>query len=262
MSLLQYIVLFFAAMLAGAVNAIAGGGTVISFPGFLFAGLPDKIANASNAMALVPGSLGGAFALRRELRANLRTFLILLVPAIAGAFLGANVLANTSDDSFRKIVPFLILMATVLFAFSKRINAWVRAKRGTVATTGDHPSNTSLALGIIMQFVIAFYGGYFGAGMGILMLSLMSIIGMTDLLKMNAIKNGLAAAINATAVVYFAAAGKIDWNLALFAAVGALIGGYGLARFARRIPQSYIRAFVIVFGCVAAVWMFYRGWLS
>ena len=256
---LKLVILFVSVMLAGAINAIAGGGTVISYPGFLFAGLPDITANASNAMALVPGSLGSTAAYRRDLAPNLKVLAILLVPTFLGALLGALVVARSSNDTFRRIVPFCVLGATLLFAFRERVNRLVK-RAATVAEAADHLTPGSYIGGSIAQFFIAMYGGYFGAGIGILMLTSLSVMGLRNIHRMNALKAALAAAINGTAVIFFAIDGKIDWPLALFAAVGALIGGYGLARLARRISPAIIRGFVVVFGLIASTYLFARGY--
>lgn len=258
---LHVIVPFIACFVAGGVNALAGGGTVISYPGFLSTGLNSITANATNAAALVPGSVGSAVAYRDDLRENARTFLILLVPTIIGSLVGAFVVARSSDEVFRRVVPFLVLGATLLFAFRQQFNGLLKDLAGAAA--GGHDGAITpggYAVGGALQFMIALYGGYFGAGIGILMLSSLSIIGMKDMHKMNSIKAALAAFINGTAVVFFTLDGKINWPFALIGAAGALLGGYVLARYAKRIPQRAIRAFVVAFGCVAAAWLFLRGW--
>lgn len=255
---IRLIAVFAATTLAGAINAIAGGGTVISYPGMLFAGLPDIVANASNSAALVPGSLGSTAAYRRDLAPNLKALAILFVPTILGALLGAVVVARASNESFRRIVPFFVLGATALFAFRAQVNRLIR--RPAVAGGDDALTPASYALGCAAQFVIALYGGYFGAGIGILMLTSLSLMGFRDIHRMNALKTALAAGINGTAVLFFALDGRIDWPIALIGAAGALIGGYGLARLARRISPDLIRAFVILFGMLAAAYLFARGY--
>lgn len=262
MDITSVLVVLVATFCAGGVNALAGGGTAISFPGFVWAGLPATVANATNAFALIPGSLGGAYTFREELKPQLRRLATFLIPAILGSLAGATVLATSNGDTFKKIVPFLVLMATIVFAFSKPINAWARTLGKNNTTPSGEISRSGYGIGVLVQFCIAFYGGYFGAGMGILMLSLMGIIGMTDLRKMNALKNVLAAAINTTAVIRFFAANSINVAYGLVGAVGALAGGYLMGRMAKRIPQPYVRGFVIVFGCVATVWLLYRAFAA
>jgi uncharacterized protein len=250
-------VIFMAALAAGAINAIAGGGTVFSFTALAWAGLPLVRANATNAAALVPGSVGGAVALRRELIPQWRTLVILLAPTIAGSLFGAFTVANTPEAIFRAVVPFLVLFATVVFAARNRIISL--AKRGALAgAPADHIAPAGLVVGGIVQFIIAFYGGYFGAGIGILMLTSLSLIGMSDVIKMNALKNALAVAINGTAATFFAFDQKIEWPVALLAAVAATLGGYVLARLARRINQNTLRAGIVVAGVIVSAWLFIR----
>ncbi len=265
-------------MCAGGVNAVAGGGTVFSFAALAGVGVPLVTANATNAFALVPGSLGSVFAYRDDLRDQRTLVVLLLIPTVLGSLAGAWVVANTPEAIFRQVVPFLILFAALLFAFSKRINAFVRQKAESrqqkLDEASTHPiiqsSNyqlpitnqlppVGLAFASIAQFVISLYGGYFGAGIGILMLSSFSLVGMTHIHRMNGLKVALATAINGTAVVFFALSGRVNWPLGIWMAIGALVGGYVMARISKRINQDYLRAFVVVMGIVAAVFMFARA---
>ena len=257
MDIFRLSVIFLAALAAGGINAIAGGGTVFSFTALAWAGLPLVRANATNATALVPGSVGGAFALRRQLAPQWRTLAVLLVPSIAGSLFGAFTVANTPEAIFRAIVPFLVLFATLVFAVRNRI---IRlAARGAVSERpADQISPAGLVAGAIAQFVIAFYGGYFGAGIGILMLTSLSLVGMSDVIKMNALKNALAVSINGTAAIFFAFDQKIEWPIAIMAAVAATLGGYVLARLALRINQDTLRAVIVVAGVVVSAWLFFR----
>ncbi len=274
MDILTPLLQFIAAMLAGGINAVAGGGTVISFPAAALS-LSLISANATNAFALVPASLGSVTAYREDLRNQKRTLLLLLIPTFLGALCGAWVVANTPEAIFRRVVPFLILFAALLFAFSRRINAFVKQRANSNvkhqtsnASAPPHLrtsalSSRGLLFAGIVQFLIALYGGYFGAGIGILMLSSLSLAGMRDIHRMNALKAALSAGINGTAVVFFALNGRISWPLGIWMAFGALIGGYVMARLAKRINQNYLRAFVVVMGIVAAAFMFARaqGWV-
>lgn len=262
MDLLTLVVLFVAAMLAGGVNAVAGGGTVISFPALVWAGLPLISANATNAFALVPGSVGSAYAYRADLAQQRRRLIILLIPTLIGSLLGAWIVSSTSEQIFRRVVPFLILFATLLFAFSRQINGAIRKRTNAIAAahhSHEHITPAGFAFGIAFQFLISTYGGYFGAGIGILMLSSLSLIGMTDIHRMNALKTALAVAINGTAVVFFLLNGRVNLPVGIWMAIGALLGGYLMARYAKRISQRYLRAFVVVMGLVAAVYMFARS---
>lgn len=261
MDVLRLVVVALAAMAAGAVNSVAGGGTVFNFTGLVWYGLPAVRANATNATSLIPGSFGAALALRRELKQQWRTLIILLVPTVAGSLLGAFVVVSTPESIFRRVVPFLILFATVIFANRSRITRW--AKRGEASPNPDHHfSPFSYALGMALQFLISVYGGYFGAGIGILMLTSLSVMGMRDIHKMNALKNTLAVGINGTAAAFFVVDQKVEWPIALFAAAFAMIGGYGLASYARRINQEYLRWGVVIAGLAVSGWMFVRLYLS
>jgi hypothetical protein len=262
MDILRLILVAVGAMTGGAVNSVAGGGTVFNFTGLVAYGLPTVNANATNATALAPGSLGAAVAMRHELRGQLRTLAILLVPTVAGSLLGAIVVANSPEAVFRRIVPFLIMFATLVFALRNRFTRWAKRRESTAAPAGEREiTPLGYALGICLQFLISFYGGYFGAGIGILMLTSLSVMGLVSIHKMNAIKNLLAVSVNVTAMFYFIRAGTIVWPMALFAAVFAIVGGYGLGRYARRINPDHMRWGVVVAGVVVSIWMFVRSYL-
>lgn len=259
MDFFHQLIVFIAFGVAGAINAIAGGGTVFSFTALAWVGLPLVQANATNATALVPGSLGSAYALRSYLLSQRRAFLILLIPTIIGSLLGAFVVANTSEAIFRRLVPFLVLFATLIFA-SRDLLARLVLRQASIVDKHlqEHVTPFGYALGCGLQFLISFYGGYFGAGIGILMLTSMSLMGMRDLLRMNGLKAMLAVFINGTAAVFFILDGKVLWSVAGFAAVAALIGGYVLAWLARFIDQRALRIIVIVAGVVVSIWLYIR----
>ena len=261
MEILRLVVVAIGALSAGAVNSVAGGGTVFNFSALVWYGLPVVRANATNATSLIPGSIGGALALRRELKPQLRTLIILLAPTVLGSLFGAFVVVNTSESIFQRVVPFLVLFATIIFANRNRITQWAKRKESS-PDPDHHFSLLSYALGIALQFLISFYGGYFGAGIGILMLTSLSVMGMRDMHKMNALKNTLAVGINGTATVFFIIGQKVEWPIGLFAAIFALIGGYGLASFARRVNQDKLRWGVVIAGLVVSAWMFVRLYLS
>jgi hypothetical protein len=263
MDLLTLVVVFSAAIVAGAINAIAGGGTVFSFTALAWTGLPLIIANTTNQTALVPGSIGGVIAFRRELMPQWRIFVWLLAPTIAASLLGAKVATNIPEDIFRRSVPFLVLFATLVFAARNFIMQWA-LRQPALATAGaptpiEQPiTRLGYGLGMTLQFIIALYGGFFGAGIGILMLTSLSLMGMHNIIKMNALKNALAVAINGTAAVSFILDGKVEWSLALLGAVGALIGGYALASLARHINQDVLRVVVVVAGVAVSAWLYIR----
>lgn len=232
-------VIFVAGVAAGMINSVAGGGTLLSFPALLWLGRDPIIANATNAVALWPGSFAGTVGYRKELQGTRRWILLLCVPALLGGTFGA-------------VVPYLILLATTLVAVQEPI-----AKRlGRLNTARDTRSWWIGAM--IFQFVVSIYGGYFGAGMGILMLAALGFLGLTDIHQLNGIKSVLALAINFVAAIYFAISGAVVWTDALLMALGAIAGGYGGAGLARRLGRQTVRRLVVSIGLVMAISLFLR----
>jgi uncharacterized membrane protein YfcA len=259
-----FLIMLVAAFIAGSINAVAGGGTLFSFTALGLA-MPLKFANATNAALLGPASISSALAFLKELRVHWRRFLILLIPTVLGSYVGAVVLVNTSDEIFRRVVPFLVLFAVLLFAFKDRLTVLVNRMRGTTAVSRvdtDRIPAPGWIWGIAFQFVIAFYGGYFGAGIGILMISSFSLMGMRDMHVMNSLKNPLAVGINGVAAVRFVADGLVMWQYALPMAVCAIIGGFISGRMSKRINQRYLRMFVIGYGVLISAYLFARYWLG
>lgn len=244
---------FLAAFLAGGINSVAGGGTMITFPALVALGLPPLQANATNTMGLWPGSLGSIWGFRRELARTPTVMRWLLVPAILGGASGAVLLRLTPPGVFERLVPWLILFATVLFMAQGPVQQRLRSVE---AARRAGPGWMTAAL--LTQFGVAVYGGYFGAGMSIMMLSILALIGMTDILEMSAMTSLLALAINGVAGLLFAQAGLVFWPYALAMAGGAVIGGYGAAGVARKIGKAPVRRFVIVVGLTIATVMFVR----
>lgn len=243
--------LFAAAFAAGAVNAVAGGGSLISFPALLAAGLPSKAANVTNTVALWPGYLGGSYAYRAELGGQRRRAVLLSVPSIFGAIAGSALLLGTPESAFESVVPWLILFAVVLMATQDRLAGF--ALRHRIA--GTDAERVPVVLDVA-AFALAVYGAYFGAGLGILSLAVLSILLPDDLQSSNALKGLLSLVINAVAVAYFAAFGPVEWPEAAVMAVGALAGGYGGVGVARRLGKRWLRLAVIVYGLVVAVALF------
>lgn len=231
---------------------MAAGGTLLTFPTLIWLGLNSVTANATSTVALWPFVLGGAFGYRRELRVVERRLLYLVIPSLLGGLAGAIVLRFTPASVFDKLVPYLILFATILFM------AQESAQRMLKSGGSGHRSAAWLAGAMVFQLVVAFYGGYFGAGMGILMLAALSILGMTNIHQMNGMKNVLAGAINAVAAIYFIAEKMVYWPDVGAMAVGAITGGYFGAGVARRIGPKAVRRIVIIMGFGMALSLFIK----
>jgi uncharacterized protein len=262
---ITFLIMLAAAFIAGSINAVAGGGTLFSFSALGLA-LPLRLANATNAALLTPSAISASIVFLKELRRLWRRFVLLMLPTVLGAYLGAIVLVNTSDALFRRVVPFLILFAVMLFALKDPLTRWVRQLRGRGQREAAHNAGAISLPGWIwglgFQFVIAFYGGYFGAGIGILMISSFSLMGMDDMHEMNGLKNPLAALMNGIAAARFIGDGLVHWEYALPMAVCAMTGGFLAARVSKRINQKYLRGFVIVYGVIIAAYMFGRYWFG
>jgi uncharacterized membrane protein YfcA len=228
------VLLFFAAVAGGAINSVAGGGSFVSFPALLFAGVAPVPANATNTIALWPGSLASILAYRRELGDVKRELLPLAIAAFVGGLAGSLLLLHTPESTFVLLIPWLLLFATVLFTFggavSRRLTKGARAPLGVAA---------------VVQLAISVYGGYFGGGMGIMMLAVLTLLGMTHIHRMNALKNILGALINGVAVVAFILAGAIVWAPGVVMIAGGITGGYAGAAIARRVSPKYVRYVVM-----------------
>ena len=239
------------AFLAGGMNAIAGGGTFFSFPAMLAAGVPPVTANASNTVALWPASLSSAWVYRREALRHGRWAYLLAAVSLGGGLCGGLLLLATSNAAFSRLVPWLLLVATLLFAFSAQIG---RLVTWTKRRLGARPAHAPAGVGgALFQFVVAVYGGFFGAGMGILTLAALSIQGFEDMQELNALKN-LTSAVNYTiAAATFIIAGAISWPHTLIALATATVGGYVGAAVARRLPALWLRRLVIAVGATLTV---------
>ncbi len=255
----QATVIFGAAFVAGVINSVAGGGTLISFPALVWLGRDPVLANATSAVALWPGSLAGMIGYRRELQGSRKWMWRLGLPSFAGGLIGAVLLLLTPSELFAAIVPFLILFATVLFALQEPITRRLRpaASSGSAAGEATEPFHDP-ARGwwfgaAVFQFLVAVYGGYFGAGIGILMLAALGILGLADIHQMNGLKNFLAVCINGVAAVYFILSGAIVWPDMLIMTTGAIIGGYFGAGLARKLGRKFVRRFVIAVGLAMTV---------
>jgi uncharacterized protein len=254
MHVTEVIVLFIAAAAAGAINAVAGGGTLVTFPMLLLFGVQPVIANATNTLALVIGTAGSIYGYRRHF-AVVGSWLRRFLPvSLLGGLIGGVLLTRTSNEFFGKLVPFLILFATLLFL----AQGAMRRMTGLDVTAAGPGHRRSIAIAVLFQFAVAVYGGYFGAGIGILMLASLGFIGLTHIHEMNALKNILGSMINLVAALWFVAAGLIDWPRASIMTCGAL-GGYFLgAHFSRRISQRAVRAIITMIGFGIFAVTFYK----
>ena len=241
-----------AAFLAGAINSVAGGGTLISFPTLVWLGLPSITANATSTVAIWPGSLGSIWGFRHEFRQTDRRMRVLSVSSLIGGGIGAILLRSTPATLFDRLVPFLILFATVLFTVQAPIQKRLREADGKAHFA------IPLAGALALNLFVAVYGGYFGAGMSIMMLSSLSLLGMTDILQMNALTSLFALCVNGVAATLFISTHMVDWRYVLPMAIAAVIGGYGAAGVARRIGRTAVRRFVIVVGFSMSVVLFFR----
>jgi len=244
---------FGAAFLAGAINSVAGGGTLVSFPTLVWLGLNSVTANATSTVAIWPGTVGSAWGYRRELRDAEPRFRVLIVPSLIGGIAGALLLRRTPASVFDHLVPFLILFATLLFTVQEAIQ-----RRLKTAKPGAHHSTKWLVGALLFQLLVGLYGGYFGAGIGILMLAALSIMGLTDIHEMNSLKVIFGGSINGIAAAYFIWAGMVDWPNVLVMAIGAILGGWGGAGTARRMGRTAVRRIVIGLGLVMAVSLFIK----
>jgi uncharacterized membrane protein YfcA len=258
------LVIFAAGVVAGTVNAVAGGGTLLSFPALLWLGRDPIAANVSNTVALWPGSLASAYAFRRELRPVRRLLALLLPPSVIGALMGAWLLLQTPARWFAVIVPVLILVATALIALKRPLLAALAAL-GAVASParaagGQGTGSPGRAVALVAsQLIVGIYGGYFGAAMGIIMLATLGLFGVGDIHQRNALKNAVAAAINAVAAVFFAVRGAVNWRDAAVLAAGAVTGGYVGASLGRKLDPRVAEAMVVVIGLAAAVGQILRA---
>lgn len=250
----HWIAIFATSFLAGMVNSVAGGGTLLTFPTLIWLGQSPIVANATSTAALWPGSLGGMWGYRRELRHSQPRLFLLVIPSIVGGIAGAMLLKQTPPGLFARLVPYLILFATLLFMAQGAVQRWLRLHE----THGSPTSLRWLAGAGLFQLAVALYGGYFGAGIGILMLAALALLGLTDIHQMNGLKNLFAVCINGLAAGYFMVAGLVEWPVAAVMAAGAIAGGYGSAGIARWLGARAVRRIVIVIGFAMTISLFIK----
>lgn len=251
--IIKLIVLGGSAVLAGIVNSVAGGGTLLTFPALVWTLGSPVIANATSTTALFPGSLAAVWGYRRELKQSQKWIIPLLIPSLIGGLLGSWLVVSQPETIFKTLVPWLILLATTLFLLQPFITRWTG-----IGKPHQQPSRTVFVGIILFQFLVALYGGYFGAGIGILMLSSLALMGVGDIHQMNALKSLLASAINGMSVVLFIGYGAVNWQYAIPMIVAAIIGGFVGASVARKLNKNVIRYSVITIGFALATWYFIK----
>lgn len=250
----QTVGLFFAAGIAGTLNALAGGGSFISFPALLFVGVPAVQANATSTVAIWPGLAASTLAYLKRLNAPLRVLLPLLVTSIAGGWVGALLLLKTPQHTFLRLVPWLLLAGTLLFTFGNSLRAIV----GKTAVIDDlqNISGRAMVIGSIAELLVAVYGGYFGAGIGFMLLAMLALMGMHDIHAMSALRTLLAVTINAAAVVTFILAHAVLWSACVVMIAGSLSGGWFGAHYAQKADPKKVRGLVIGVGFAMTTYFF------
>lgn len=238
-----------AAFGAGAMNAVAGGGSFLSFPALVFVGVPPVAANATSATAVWPASIASALAFRGDLAQERRVLALFVAVSLAGGLAGALLLILTPERRFAQLVPWLLLAATLVFAAGPSITKALRSRK----------MHAPLWLVTVVQFAIAIYGGYFGGGMGIMMLAAFAALGMESMNAMNGLKHVLAVGLNGIAIVAFVWADIVVWPYALLMMAGSVAGGWFVARWARGLDARYVRAVVVVVGAVLTAYFLYAG---
>ena len=248
-------ILFVVAVLGGAMNAVAGGGSFLTFPTLILAGVPPISANATSTVALWPGSVASVAAYRREVRHAPHTLLLSSASLVGGA-LGSILLLHLPSATFARLIPYLLLLTTLLFAFNRPLAARFRVPRNRVS----EPSWHVLAGLTLAQLAIATYGGFFGAGIGFVMLAVFGLMGLDDMHVMNGLKTLLVSVTNGVAVAIFVVAHAVVWPQALLMLAGAIVGGYVGAAVGRRLDPRIVRRVVILTGCAMTLYFFARSY--
>lgn len=244
--------LFTAGFLGGVLNSIAGGGSFITFPALLFFGVPPISANATNTFASCAGYLSGAFAFRKDLYAHKRELPFILLVSLAGGIAGAWLLLQTPESVFRVIIPWLLLFATLLFIFGGKLNSTLK----NFALYHQHASIIGRLLLVLLLLGICIYGGFFNAGLGIIVLSYLALAGYSNINTMNGLKLLVSSAISLIAIVLFIYRGVIAWQEGMSVLLGTLVGGYVAAHISRKLSQKHIRSFIITVSCVITFYFF------
>ncbi|GAA0413403.1 sulfite exporter TauE/SafE family protein [Cocleimonas flava] len=256
--MLEYLLIIAAGLLGGMLNAVAGGGSFITLPALIFVGVPPVMANATGTAALLPGYIASAWRFRKDIKfpANL-SFKTLSTISILGGSLGATILLFTSEQVFSSLIPWLILIATLLFIIGPRLLPKKQETDNDALAKQTNHNKSKVTVFLVMFFVCA-YGGYFNGGLGIILLAALALLGQTNLLSMNGIKNFVSALLTAIAVLVYASGGVIEYNFLVIMGIAAIVGGYVGAALAYRIPQNIMRGFIIAIGLIMSVVFFLR----
>jgi uncharacterized membrane protein YfcA len=252
----QSIWLVVAAFIAGVLNAVAGGGSFLLFPALLGTGILPVQANATNTVALWPGQLTSIYAYRNDLQKNTRLVLPMCLAGLLGGTAGALVLLSTPQSTFLHLVPWLLLLAATIFALSRPVTRWIDRWKRNAGHAIQAPRRT---LVFVCTVVVCFYIGYFGAGAGFLIITLLSLFGFENLNEINALKVAATTSANGIAFLIFVVGGQVEWRYCLMAMVACAIGGYASARLASNIPQPVLRGVVIAIGFGMAAWFFWKN---
>ena len=254
LGIVQLLLIALAGMAGGAVNALAGGGTLITFPVLTAVGIPPVAASITNTVALSPGYLGATLAQAKDLQGPGHRRRLLLPTGAIGGIVGGLLLLNTTDKMFRELVPFLILIAAGLLAIQERLRAWLLRRLAQSGRSGVHE-----ALAIPPVFAAAIYGGYFGAGLSVIVLAVLGLVLEDSLTRLNGLKQAIAFSVNVTAAVFFLFSNQVVWLAAIVMAIGALIGGSLGGRLAGRVKPASLRRMVVVIGLIVGVLYLLRG---
>ena len=261
MTSMHLAILFLSSILAGLANAMAGGGTFFSFPALTGGGLSSLIANATNAVAVTPGHALAALAYRDELGRSKRRLAVLGISSALGAIAGAWLLTQTSEQTFKQLVPWLLLFATVSFAGGPALQQRIKSSQAASPVNPATPTTTQgTSIGsAISYFLASIYGGYFGAGQGIVLMTILTLTGIDDVQEANALKNAIATIVSLIAVIVLSFKGLILWKYGILMIVGATLGGLYGGRLAKRLDKKTLRAIVICVGSLLTTWYFYKG---
>jgi uncharacterized membrane protein YfcA len=254
LNLVSLLLVALAGMAGGAVNALAGGGTLITFPVLTAVGIPPVAASITNTVALSPGYFGATLAQMNDLQGQSRRLKLLLPAGAIGGIVGGLLLLNTTDKMFRELVPYLILMAAGLLAIQDRLRGWLLRRLAQSGRSGVHE-----AWAIPPVFLASIYGGYFGAGLSVIVLAVLGLVLEDTLTRLNGLKQAIAFSVNVTAAIFFVFSGQVVWLAAIVMAVGALIGGSLGGRLAGRVKPSSLRRIVVTIGVIVGVIYLVRG---